>query len=157
MQSTSNAEQPVTGRRGERGFTLVEALIAIVILSFGLMAVSNLLVVAAMSNSVANRSTAATALAVQQMERLKATSFDNLVPGGDVGNNVGATNDGCTTAVGTYNCQVNVAGVGVIVVRWQITPAAAANSLFIRVRAEATARTMGARTRAEFTTFRVRS
>ena len=44
----------------EAGFTLIEALVAIVILAFGLMAVTNLLVVAAASNTVGNHSTAAT-------------------------------------------------------------------------------------------------
>jgi Tfp pilus assembly protein PilV len=40
----------------EAGFTLVEALFAMVILIFGLLAVTNLLIVGASSNSVANQS-----------------------------------------------------------------------------------------------------
>ena len=47
-----------TERGAEAGFTLVEALVAVVVLVFGLMAVTNLLLVAASSNSVANQSTA---------------------------------------------------------------------------------------------------
>lgn len=154
--TTSAGTQPA--RRAQGGFTLVEALVAIVILAFGLMAISNLLLVAGTSNSVANRTTAAATLAAQQMERLKATPYATLAPGGNLDVAVGATNPGCTTAVGTFNCAADVAGVGRIDVRWAIAPAiGAANALFITVRAEAAAPFMGARTRAEFTTFRVQS
>ena len=41
-------------RSRESGFTLVETLVAIVVLVFGLMAVTNLMLVAATSNTVAN-------------------------------------------------------------------------------------------------------
>src|SRR5204863_2278147 len=46
---------PPPSRGSEAGFTLVEALVAIVILVFGLIAVTNLMLVAASSNSVANQ------------------------------------------------------------------------------------------------------
>jgi len=71
-------------RRSEAGFTLVEALVAIVVLIFGLMAVTNLLLVAASSNTVANQGTAAVTASTQAMDFLKATSFDVLdnTPGG---------------------------------------------------------------------------
>ena len=62
-------------RRTDSGFTLVEALIAIVILVFGLMAVTNLFLVAGNSNQVANQSTAAAALAARRLESLKTISF----------------------------------------------------------------------------------
>ncbi len=62
-------------RRPQAGFTLVEALIAMVILSFGLIAVTNLMLVASTSNTVANQSTAATSIASQRMEQLKALGF----------------------------------------------------------------------------------
>ena len=61
--------------RGEAGFTLVEALVAIIVLVFGLMAVTNLMVVAASSNSVANQSTAAVTSATRVLDLIKATSF----------------------------------------------------------------------------------
>ena len=69
--------------RREAGFTLIEALTAIVILSFGLMAVTNLLIVAASSNAVANQSTAATNSASQVLEQLRSVSFQNLAIGGE--------------------------------------------------------------------------
>lgn len=49
---------------GEAGFTLVEALLAVVVLIFGLMAVTNLMLVAASSNSVANQGTPAVTSAI---------------------------------------------------------------------------------------------
>jgi prepilin-type N-terminal cleavage/methylation domain-containing protein len=65
----------------EAGFTLVEVLIAIVVLVFGLIAVTNLLLVAASNNTAANLGTASAAAASQQMDVLKATRFNNLVAG----------------------------------------------------------------------------
>jgi type II secretory pathway pseudopilin PulG len=129
----------------EAGFTLVEALVAIVILVFGLIAVTNLLVVAASSNSVANQSTAATAAAAQTMEQLRAVAFNTLVVGGDVN----------TDAVGFVRDDA-IAGVGVIHTRWQIQNVAPVNAraLFISVRSEGTGALSRARSRAEFTTIR---
>jgi len=129
----------------EAGFTLVEALVAIVILVFGLIAVTNLLVVAASSNSVANQSTAATAAAAQTMEQLRAVAFNTLVVGGDVN----------TDAVGFVRDDA-ILGVGVIHTRWQIQAVAPVNAraLFISVRSEGTGALSRARSRAEFTTIR---
>lgn len=66
---------------GERGFTLIETLVAIVILVFGLMAVTNLLLVGATNNSVANQSSAATAIASERLEQLKQVPFAQLTSG----------------------------------------------------------------------------
>lgn len=148
------------GTKGEAGFTLVEALCAIVILAFGLMAIANLMVVAASSNTVANQSTAATTLASQQLEVLKAIPFTDpgtsnfnagLAPGGDLD----ADQAGYFT-----NPPAEVPGVGQIRVRWRITALpdainpALTRGVFIEVRAEGTGALTGARSRAEFTTFR---
>lgn len=148
---------------GEAGFTLIEATISIVVLAFGLMAIANLMILAGSSNSIANRQTAATNIAAQMMERLKGIPFGDLVAGGDLNNNAGPVPPDCATTVGataagTYNCLELVPGLGRIQVRWQIQPAlGAANALFITVRAESIDPLMGPRSRAEFTTFRVRS
>jgi prepilin-type N-terminal cleavage/methylation domain-containing protein len=133
-----------TARRGEQGFTLVEALTAIVILSFGLMAVTNLLVVAASSNSVANQSTAAADMAARTMESLKLRPWNDalLAPGGGLGS--------CITSY----CQTDdIPGVGRIETRWQISTVDV-RTRFIRVRSEGRGALSGPRSRAEFTTFR---
>lgn len=163
MTRTKHRETPVGRGRGEAGFTLVEALCAIVILAFGLMAIANLMLVAATSNTVANQGTAAATLATQQMEILKNTPFTNpptsatfnpaLNPGGNLALDPGAEDPNF------INPPVNIPGVGDIQVRWQITGVAdpvdgVVRTLFITVRAQGMGPLTGARSRAEFTTFR---
>lgn len=151
-------------RRSQAGFTLVEALSAIVILAFGLMAVTNLLLVAASSNTVANQGSAATAVASQAMDTLTATPYGNLVAGGDLNNDIPAGPSpacGGVIPAGTYHCDSDISGVGLVHTRWQITgglvinpPKVDARVLFIQVRSEGTGVLARARSRAEFTTFR---
>ena len=141
-------------RRADSGFTLVEVLTAIVILVFGLIAVTNLLVVAGSSSTVANMGTTAAALGTEQMEVLKALPFPagfagpTLTPGGDLNNNLaGFYRDSA------IDPRLNVPGGGNITVRWQVTQVQ--NQLMhIRVRAEADYGIARGRTRVDFTTFR---
>jgi len=146
----------------EQGFTLVEALVAMLVLTFGLIAITNLFIVAAGSNTVANHSTAAAAQAAEVLERLKAIDFNTLQPGGDLNNDVGTPNcdpdtdaNGCMAAA-QYNMRRPIDGVGFIKVRWRITNPGAGGpgTLFIVVRAWSEAPLAGDRSRAEYTTFR---
>jgi len=160
-------------RREEAGFTLVEALIAVLILVFGLIGVTNLMMVATTTNSVATQMTSAADHAVEVMERLKAISFEQLstdaVCGGcsaaptgtywdsDQGATAGCIDDDPTNNCvrpGNFNAHRDIQGVGHIVTRWSITTAGSNRTLFIRVRSEGTGALIGARSRAEFTTFR---
>jgi type II secretory pathway pseudopilin PulG len=146
------------GRGAEAGFTLVEALVAVVVLVFGLMAVTNLMLVAASSNTVANQGTAAVNSASRAMDMLKATTFTTVMGGG--GLDPFDTADGgldCTDptlAFDDWHCNDIVPGVGVVHTHWWITTTADARLLHIRVRSEGTGALSGARSRAEFTTFR---
>ncbi len=144
MKHTNPSDVPPP-RVQEAGFTLVEALVAIVILAFGLIAITNLLLVAASSNTVANQSTAATTAASQTLDQLRATAFNTLAVGGDV-----------TADVAGYVRDDQVPGVGLIHTRWQIMNVAPANprAFFIVVRSEGTGALSQARSRAEFTTIR---
>jgi Tfp pilus assembly protein PilV len=144
-------------KQAESGFTLVEALVAIVVLIFGLIAVSNLLIVAGASNAIANQSTAATTQASQVMERLKLISFQNLVIGGNLTTTAAPTcNDDNVDCVGTgaYSASRTVDGVGQINTYWQITAGPSAQSLSIRVVSQGTSPLARERSRADFTTFR---
>lgn len=153
----------VSQRRGEQGFTLIEALVAMVILVVGISAISNLMVVAGTSNTVANSTTAASAVAAQQMERLKSATYQTLVPGGTVTLpvNHGVGHPDCDPAVGpavtaVYLCDARIQGVGTIHVQWQIVNnlPGAPQTYFINVLAQPVATGIGLRGQARFTTFR---
>jgi prepilin-type N-terminal cleavage/methylation domain-containing protein len=136
--------------KAEAGFTLVEVLTSIVILSFGLIAVTNLFLVAGNSNLAANAGTAAAAIASEQMETLKATRYDLLAAGGSLTSNAaGYFRDSSNDA------RLRIPGAGSIRVRWTIADVPGNAQLkHVVVRAEAETGFLGARTRAEFTTFR---
>lgn len=140
----SSAAEAPRAQGTEAGFTLVEALVAIVILVFGLIAVTNLMLVAASSNSVANQATGAATVAAQRLEELKSQPFDvlNAATGGDV-----------DTDVSLFNRDDDLPGVGRIHTRWQVT-SVDPQVLFIRVRSEGTGALSVGRSRAEFTTMR---
>lgn len=168
---------PVSGCADEAGFTLVETLIAIVILVFGLIAVTNLFLVAGTSNQAASHATAAVTQATETLEALKAIKFTDLYAAvgasgtaGDLDADAGAggtcmpncvgSPDLCPTqcvVAGNYNYYREVPGVGMIRTRWQIVNPGAAgpDALFITVRSESLAPLVGgARSKAEFSTFR---
>jgi type II secretory pathway pseudopilin PulG len=171
MYMDTNTPDP-RPRARETGFTLVEAIVAIVVLSFGLMAVTNLLLVAASSNSVANQGSAAVTSATHVMDMLRNANF----PGGidpNTGNPVAAdpmfggivdgglafaANDGgpaCSVAVPSdYHCNDRVPGVGLVHTHWYVTETDDGRVRYIRVRAEGTGALSAVRSRAEFTTFR---
>ncbi len=159
----------VDARNPEGGFTLVEALSAIVILVFGLIAVTNLLLVAASSNTVANQGTAAVTAAQQRLDALRASNFPTAVGGGllsfpvlTVGGSITAdvpagVPPACSGVIpaGTYNCDDDIPGVGRIHTRWAISNAGLpARALYIQVRSEGRGALAAARSRAEFTTVR---
>jgi competence protein ComGC len=167
-----------TPRAGsESGFSLVEALAAVLILSFGLMAITNLFIVAGTSNQVANQSTAATAQATEVMERLMALPFDQLNLGGSLEadkltgaitadgickddgdtSDDGPTDDGTDcVGLGHWNGQRLIYGVGLIRTRWKIEQLSASGptTYFIQVRSEAIGTLSPQRTRQELNMFR---
>lgn len=156
----TDTRRGTVGRGAEAGFTLVEALVAIVVLVFGLMAVTNLMLVAASSNSVANQGTAAVASAIRAMDMIKATTFGGLSEGGSTFSTTdAATAKDCSDpslVVGDWHCSDDVPGVGSIHTHWWISAAVPADPrlLHVRVRSEGTGALSAARSRAEFTTFR---
>jgi len=130
-------------KRREAGFTLIEVLIAIVILSVGLLSLAQMMALATRSNALSGRMTSSTALAREQLERLKAVPFYSnpavrarnplLQDGGDV-------DAGGGNYVRFYDAdgQPVAAGNALYEVRWQITrvnaPGLPLEMLEIRVR-----------------------
>jgi type IV pilus modification protein PilV len=143
-------------RPDEAGFTLIEALVAILLLVVGLVAIANLNVVAVRNNVRAKHMTAASDIAADQLERLKNLRFDDLAL--NAGGNVDVTDTAnpyrrevaLPPAAATSNT-VTTAEVGSILVAWRIE-LIGTNTKFITVRAES--RAMKAASRAEFTTIR---
>ncbi|MDP2855433.1 MAG: prepilin-type N-terminal cleavage/methylation domain-containing protein [Smithellaceae bacterium] len=74
------AESMKTMKRFEynKGFTLIEVLIAIVILTIGLLALVSVTVMVIKGNSLNRGITTATTLANQQLETLKNTSYSGI-------------------------------------------------------------------------------
>jgi prepilin-type N-terminal cleavage/methylation domain-containing protein len=138
-QETLNA--PPTS---ESGFTLVEALVAILVLAVGLVSVANLMVVAGTSNSVANASTASATIASQELETLTAIPYDQLVEGGDLE---------ADDPSGLFSNTLDVPGVGQVRTRWTVTRLDN-QSRFIRVRSELLGGLAGPRSRTDFTIVR---
>ena len=171
MTATTHRMGTAPPRSSESGFTLIEALIAIVVLMVGIVAIVNLFVVASTSNAVGNHSTAATGQATETLERLKAIPFLDITAamGGatvgdldtDAGNILGCLETAvpgppdCVTP-NNYNLARDIPGVGRIKTRWQIVRPGAGgpDTLFITVRSQSTATLAGIRSRSEFTTFR---
>lgn len=67
-----------TKKPDSRGFTLLESLIAIFVLAIGLLGLAQLLGIAITQSGTSREMTMATSVAVDQMERLKATYNDDL-------------------------------------------------------------------------------
>jgi len=151
-------ERRCPARASEAGFTLIEALISIVVLVFGLIAVTNLLLVAATSNMVASQATAATTAASRVLDTLKTTTFDSLVPGGSLAVALSGGTPSCDAAtpvlLAAFECRDDVDGVGLMHVRWVVTATAEPRLLFIQVQAEGQGVFAAGRTLADFTTFR---
>ena len=70
-------------KRREGGFTLLEVMVAIAILSFGILAVATMQTSAIRANYMGYRLTEATTLAQDRIEYLTTQPFANLVEGDD--------------------------------------------------------------------------
>ena len=130
-------------RSSEAGFTLVEALIAILVLIIGLAAVSNLLIVATTNNTAASKATGAAVVASHQLEELKRTPFPLPVGGSLTINQPNFFRfDGNQT-------------IGFVVTRWTVAPTFDPTAFLITVESVDQAPiTGGIRSRARFTTLR---
>ena len=66
-----------------RGFTLIEILIALVILSVSLLALAGLMITTTRNTASGGHVTEAATLAQDRLEELRATRWDNVVSGQD--------------------------------------------------------------------------
>lgn len=73
----------VLGKINQRGFSLLEAVIALSILAIGLLALAGLQVVVTRGNTGSRNQTSAVMLAESKIEELKAAGFSALSSGSD--------------------------------------------------------------------------
>jgi prepilin-type N-terminal cleavage/methylation domain-containing protein len=112
-------------QRNDEGFSLIEVMVAIVILTVGLLSLAQMMVVATNSNNLSGRMTSCSALAKEQLERLKSAPFYTN-PAALVRNPILAAGGDVNTTVGGYSQLYDTdglvtAGAPMYVVRWQIT------------------------------------
>jgi type IV pilus modification protein PilV len=93
-------------RKRDKGFTLVELLIALAISLVGLMGLMALQLLAVRSNANSRNFAEATALAQEKIESLQATSYVSIAAGTTTENNLGAT-PGATLAPYTRTTTVS--------------------------------------------------
>ncbi len=75
-------KSPTTGHNNQRGITLLEVMVAVVILSVSLLLLLNMAMVALRGNDWSNKTTQATQLLQDKLEELRGTGV--LTPGSDV-------------------------------------------------------------------------
>jgi len=125
---SARAARPVaaSGRERQSGFSLIEVMMSIVILSIGLLSLAQMMVLSTNANSLSGRMTSCSALAKEQLERLKAAPFFSapatftrnplLAAGGDVN----ATVANFSQFYDPDGLQ-SVQGNALFEVRWQVT------------------------------------
>jgi type IV pilus assembly protein PilV len=95
----------------EKGFSLLEVLISIVVLSIGLLGVANMQVVAIRINDNANRLTQATTITQDKVEELMALPFDTLTSNEDTNEGYAVQWQVDDNADGTKTINVNTTWV----------------------------------------------
>jgi len=74
-----------------KGFTLLEVLVALVILSFSLLALAGLMVTTTKNNASGNYVTEAATFAQDKLEELRAVKWENLIDGNNTDQQGGST------------------------------------------------------------------
>jgi type IV pilus modification protein PilV len=77
---------------GQRGFTLIEVLVAIVILTFGLLAVGSMQISAIRGNFMGGNTSIALSLASEKMEQLLNADYNSTDPNTDLRDSVTGNN-----------------------------------------------------------------
>jgi prepilin-type N-terminal cleavage/methylation domain-containing protein len=111
-------------RKKDEGFSLIEVMVAMMILTVGLLSLAQMMVVATQSNSLSGRMTSCSALAKEQLERIKAAPF-YTDPAALLRNPILAAGGDVNATVGGYSQMYDPEGIptnaqGMYEVRWTI-------------------------------------
>ncbi|MGA0163663.1 MAG: type IV pilus modification PilV family protein [Bdellovibrionota bacterium] len=96
-----------------RAFTLIEVLVAMFVLSVGLLGLAGITIVVLRSNTLAQQISQATSISTDLIERIKQVPFENLLVGDSCGTEAEASN--AISSVGCVpieNSGLNAIGVG---------------------------------------------
>jgi Tfp pilus assembly protein PilV len=104
----------------EKGFTLIETMVACLVLVFGLLSVASLLSFSVASNYENRADSVGTMLAVQKMEQLRAQPASSLADGGSALDSTGGI-DYSQTAVSGYAQTITGLGNQSFDVRWNVS------------------------------------
>ena len=102
-----------------KGFTLIETMIASLVLIFGLLSIASLLSFSVASNYENRVDSVGTTLAVQKMEQLRAQPASSLADGGSTLDSNGNI-DYSQAAVGGYSQTITGVGNQTFDVRWNV-------------------------------------
>ena len=79
--------------RGENGTSLLEVLLALLLIAMGVLSIAPMFVLSARVNASGGKISSLTSMATARMETLRATAFHNLIPGGSLTSNVATYSD----------------------------------------------------------------
>ncbi|HEX8138399.1 MAG TPA: prepilin-type N-terminal cleavage/methylation domain-containing protein [Pyrinomonadaceae bacterium] len=96
--------------RSERGFTMIETVIALVVMMVAGLSVASLFVYATRNNSGAADRAVALAVAQQRMERLRSVSFNDATLAAGTTNTTVVNGDGRNYSVQTVICDTAACG-----------------------------------------------
>jgi len=111
-----------SSRAGERGFTLIETAVALVVMMIVGLAVASLFVYAVKFNSGANDRALALAIAQQRMEQLRKTPFSDAIF------SVPTSTETVISADHSYTVVTTIEGSTLKVVKIQVTPVGASGA-----------------------------
>jgi type IV pilus modification protein PilV len=123
----------------ERGFTLIETLISLLILAFGLLSIASLLSYSIAANFENRIDAVGTSLAVQKMEQLRAQPVSSIADGGCA---LDASGDIDFSQPGVANYSQIVSGINqqAFEVRWNVSTANGLRRIVVAARRVAGAR-----------------
>jgi len=111
-------ENLIQSFRNEKGITLLEVLVAMIILAFGVLGLAPMIVISMYGNSYSNQVTVANAIAQDRLEEMKSWPEVNPIPYSETVNDIHETftrqtlvNDATTDASipnGVYRIEVTV-------------------------------------------------